>query len=214
MRILLAGATGLVGSHALPMLLDDPRCSAVIAPTRRPLVVRHAKLDNPVLDFDGLGEAARHWQVDAAICALGTTMKLAGSREAFRRVDHDYPVALAQSLREEGTQVFVLNSAMGADVGSRFFYSRVKGELERDLRALRFDSLVLVRPGLIGGQRGGPPRTGERIGMAVLGVLEPVLPRAWRINPAQRVAKALVDAALVPQPGERVIDSAQLADQG
>lgn len=214
MRILLAGATGLVGSHALPMLLDDPRCSAVIAPTRRPLVVRHPKLDNPVLDFDGLGEAARHWQVDAAICALGTTMKLAGSREAFRRVDHDYPVALAQSLREEGTQVFVLNSAMGADVGSRFFYSRVKGELERELRALRFDSLVLVRSGLIGGQRGGPPRTGERIGMAVLGVLEPVLPRAWRINPAQRVATALVDAALAPQPGERVIDSAQLAEQG
>jgi uncharacterized protein YbjT (DUF2867 family) len=212
MRILLAGATGLVGSLALPMLLDDPRCSAVIAPTRRPLAVQHAKLDNPVLDFDGLGEAARHWQVDAAICALGTTMKQAGSREAFRRVDHDYPLALAQSLREEGTDVFVLNSAMGADVASRFFYSRVKGELERDLRALRFESLVFVRPGLIGGERAGPPRIGERVATVVLGTLEPVLPRAWRINPALEIAWAMVDAALAPQPGERVIDSAQLAD--
>lgn len=211
MRILLAGATGLVGSLALPMLLDDPRCSAVVAPTRRPLAVRHAKLDNPVLDFDGIGEAARHWQVDAAVCALGTTMKLAGSREAFRRVDHDYPLALAQSLREEGTGTFVLNSAKGADAGARFFYSRTKGELERDLRALRFDSLVLVRPGLIGGERSGPPRAGERIGMVVLGVLGPVLPRAWRINPATRIAEAMVDAALRPTPGERVIDSAQLA---
>ncbi len=212
MRILLAGATGLVGSHALPMLLDDSRCSVVIAPTRRPLGVQHAKLDNPVLDFDGLGEAARHWQVDAAICALGTTMKLAGSREAFRRVDHDYPLALAQSLREEGTDIFVLNSAMGADVASRIFYSRVKGELERDLRALRFDSLVLVRPGLIGGERGGPPRAGERISMAVLGVLGPVLPRAWRINPATVIARARVEAALQPSPGECVIDSTQLVD--
>ncbi|MDG2526079.1 NAD-dependent epimerase/dehydratase family protein [Stenotrophomonas sp. HITSZ_GD] len=211
MRILLAGATGLVGSHALPILLDDPRCTRVIAPTRRPLPLRHAKLDNPVLDFDGVGAAARHWQVDAAICALGTTMKQAGSREAFRRVDHDYPLALAQSLREEGTEVFVLNSAMGADVGSRFFYSRVKGELERDLRALRFGSLVLVRPGLIGGERAGPPRAGERIGMAVLGVLGPVLPRAWRINPAESIARAMVGTALQPPPGEHVIDSAQLA---
>lgn len=209
MRILLAGATGLVGSHALSLLLDDPRCTALIAPTRRPLDRRHPKLDNPVLDFDGLEQAAKAWTVEAAICALGTTIAIAGSREAFRRVDHDYPLALATALRAQGTRVFVLNSAMSADAGSRIFYSRVKGELERDLRALRFDSLVLVRPGLIGGERAAP-RTGERIASVLLGTLGPVLPRAWRINPAPVIARAMVERALLPVPGERVIGSAEL----
>lgn len=210
MRILLAGATGLVGSHALPLLLDDPRCTHLIAPTRRPLGLQHPKLDNPVLDFDGLGAAARAWQVDAVVCALGTTLKLAGSREAFRRVDHDYPLALAEALHAEGTEVFVLNSAVGADPDSRFFYSRVKGEIERDLRALGFDSLTFVRPGLIGGERGGAPRTAELASLAVLGVLGPLLPRAWRINPASVIARAMTDAALQPRPGVQVIGSAQL----
>jgi len=209
MRILLAGATGLVGSHALSLLLDDPRCTALIAPTRRPLERRHPKLDNPVLDFDGLGQAARGWQADAAICALGTTIAIAGSREVFRRIDHDYPLALAEALRAQGTATFVLNSAMAADAGSRVFYIRVKGELERDLRALRFDSLVLVRPGLIGGERASP-RLGERVASVVLGTLGPVLPRAWRINPAPVIAGTMVEAALAPVPGERVIGSAQL----
>ena len=209
MRIVLIGATGLVGAHTLSLLLDDLRCTALIAPTRRPLERRHPKLDNPVLAFDGLGQAALAWQVDAAICALGTTIAIAGSREIFRRVDHDYPLALAEALRAQGTATFVLNSAMGADVDSRFFYSRVKGELERDLRALRFDSLVLVRPGLIGGERAAP-RAGERVAAAVLGTLDPVLPRAWRINPAPVIARAMVAAALAPTPGEQVIGSAQL----
>lgn len=210
MRILLAGATGLVGSHALTLLLDDPRCTKVLAPTRRALDLRHPKLENPVLDFDGLGAAAAAWPVDAAICALGTTMKLAGSREAFRRVDHDYPLALAQALRAQGTPTFVLNSAMAANAGSRIFYNQVKGETERDVRALGFDSLTIVRPGLIGGERAGPPRTAERIGMAVLGTLGPLLPRAWRIDPAAVIASVMVEAALQPQPGVRVIGSAQL----
>ncbi|HVJ39588.1 MAG TPA: NAD(P)H-binding protein [Stenotrophomonas sp.] len=209
MRILLAGATGLVGSHTLSLLLDDPRCTALIAPTRRPLGRRHPKLDNPVLDFDDLEQVARGWSADAAICALGTTIAIAGSREVFRRVDHDYPLALATALRAQGTRVFVLNSAMGADVRSWFLYSRVKGELERDLRALRFDSLVLVRPGLIGGERAAP-RKGERIASTLLGSFAPVLPRAWRINPAPMVARAMVDRALQPVPGERVIGSAEL----
>ncbi|HEY9253112.1 MAG TPA: NAD(P)H-binding protein [Stenotrophomonas sp.] len=209
MRILLAGATGLVGSHALSLLLDDSRCTALIAPTRRPLGRHHPKLDNPVLDFDDVEEAAKAWPVAAAICALGTTIAIAGSREVFRRVDHDYPLALATALRTQGTRVFVLNSAMGADVRSWFFYSRVKGELERDLRALRFDSLVLVRPGLIGGERVAP-RKGERFASALLGTLAPVLPRAWRINPAPVIARAMVERALQPVPGERVISSAEL----
>lgn len=211
MRVMLLGATGLVGGLALPMLLDDPRCRAVVAPTRRPLDLRNPKLHAPVLDFDQLPDAPGWAPVDAVVCALGSTMAQAGSREAFYRIDHDYPLAFAHLARTQGARAFVLNSAAGANPGSAIFYSRVKGELERDLRALGFASLTLVRPGLIGGHR-PQARRGEQFALQVLGALRPVLPRAWRINPATRIARALVNAALAPAPGEHVVASKDLVD--
>ncbi|MFT4249689.1 MAG: NAD-dependent dehydratase [Pseudomonas sp.] len=204
-RIVLVGATGLVGGQVLRQLLADARVAAVIAPTRRPLPAA-ARLHNPVIDFERMREAARDWRADAAICALGTTLRQAGSREAFVRVDHDYPLWLAQALRGNGTPTFVLNSAKGADPDSRFFYNRVKGELEHGLRALGFASLTLVRPGLIGGER-AQRRPLEHAAGRVLGALGPVLPRGWRINPAPRIAAAMVEAALAATPGVRVIGS-------
>lgn len=210
MRVLLAGATGLVGSQVLQRLLADARCTAVVAPVRRPLPLQHPRLSAPLLDFDALPLQAPWWQVDAAICTLGSTLKQAGSRQAFARIDHGYPLAIARAVKMHRCTVFALNSAMGANPRSLFFYNRVKGELERDLRALGFASLALVRPGLIGGAR-SEPRPGEQAAARVLGALGPVLPRAWRINPAARIAAALVEAALAPAPGVRVIGSAQLA---
>ena len=210
MRVLLAGATGLVGSQVLQRLLADTRCTAVVAPVRRPLPLQHPRLSAPLLDFDAPPLQAPWWQVDAAICTLGSTLKQAGSRQAFARIDHGYPLAIARAVKMHRCTVFALNSAMGANPRSAFFYNRVKGELERDLRALGFASLALVRPGLIGGAR-SEPRPGEQAAARVLGALGPVLPRAWRINPAGRIAAALVLAALAPAPGVRVIGSAQLA---
>lgn len=209
MRVMLLGATGLVGGHVLPMLLADPRCRAVVAPTRRPLALAHARLENPVLAFDALPAAPPWAQVDAAICALGSTIAQAGSREAFHRIDHNYPLAFARLALAQGARAYVLNSAAGANPRSSVFYSRVKGELERDLRALGFPSLTLVRPGLIGGDR-TEVRRGERFALTVLGALAPMLPRAWRINPAPVIAAALVEAALAPQPGEHVVPSSSL----
>ena len=209
MRVLLAGATGLVGAQVLQRLLAEPRCSGVVAPTRRVLARTDAKLLNPVLDFAELATVAQGWRVDAVICALGSTMKQAGSREAFQQIDHGYPLAIARAVRANGCEVFALNSAAGANPRSLVFYSRVKGALEQDLRALGFASLTLVRPGLIGGDR-AERRGGEHLASVVLGTLAPVLPRAWRINPATRIADALVDAVLDPQPGVRVVGSAEL----
>ena len=211
MRVMLLGATGLVGGQVLRLLLEDRRCTAVIAPGRRPLGVTHARLHAPVLDFDQLPPAPDWARVDAVICALGTTMAQAGSREAFRRVDHDYPLAFARLARGQGATAFALNSAAGAKAGSAIFYSRVKGELEGDLRALAFPSLTLVRPGLIGGER-QHVRRGEQFAARVLGALGPVLPRAWRINPAPVIARALVEAALVPRPGQHVVPAQLLVD--
>ena len=105
-----------------------------------------------------------------------------------------------------GVRTFVINSAMGADPGSRFFYSRVKGELECDLQQVGFDSLTLVRPGLIGGER-EEFRLGEHVATLVLGALGPVLPRKWRINPAGRIAAVMIEAAVAGQPGVASIES-------
>lgn len=209
MKLLLAGATGLVGGHVLAQALADPRIDAVIAPTRRALPA-HPKLLAPAVDFEALPDDAPWWAADAAISALGTTIGKAGSQDAFRRVDHGYQLAVARLAYQHGTPAFVLNSALGADPASRVFYSRVKGELERDLAGLDFASLTFVRPGLIGGDR-LERRPAERAALILLGILGPVLPRAWRINPARRIAAAMIEAAIAARPGTHVLGSAELA---
>ncbi|MBO3273723.1 NAD(P)H-binding protein [Pseudomonas schmalbachii] len=208
MKLLIVGATGLVGSHVLSQALADSRVSSVVVLARRTLA-DHPKLRTVQVDFAHLPDDADWWQVDAVICALGTTMRAAGSEEAFRRVDHDYPLAVARLARHAGTPTYVLNSAIGADVGSRFFYNRVKGELERDLARLGFPSLTFVRPGLIGGHR-AEFRPGERLSVLALTLLGPVLPKGWRLNPAERIAAALLDAAIAARPGTHVVTSDRL----
>jgi uncharacterized protein YbjT (DUF2867 family) len=201
--ILIVGATGLVGRNVLAQALRDPRISRVVAPTRRPLPARPA-LDNPVVDFDALPEEASWWAVDAAICTLGTTIRIAGSQAAFRKVDHDYPLAVARHVRRHGALAFALNSAMGADATSRIFYSRVKGELEGDLARCGFPSLTFVRPGLIGGERDAL-RPAELVAQRVLGLLGPVLPRRYRVIPAEHIASALIQASIEAKPGRHVV---------
>jgi uncharacterized protein YbjT (DUF2867 family) len=208
--VLLAGATGLVGRQVVALLLADPRVDRVVAPSRRPLPP-HPKLQDVRVDYDALPDEAPWWAVDAVVCTLGTTIKTAGSQEAFRRVDHDYPLRVGELARRHGAQAYALNSAMGADPGSRIFYSRVKGELERDLATLGFPSLPFVRPGLIGGAR-DEYRVGERVSAVLLRAFAPVLPRAWRINPASRIAVALVEAALQAPAGQHVVGSAALVE--
>lgn len=211
MKILHVGATGLVGRHVLERLLDHPAVSQVVTLTRRPLEAAHAKLDNHVVDFDHLDADSDCWTADAVICTLGTTMRLAGSRDAFRKVDFDYPLAIATHARQHGTPTFSLNSALGADSQSGVFYSRIKGELEDAIGAIGYPSLTLVQPGLIGGERRSEFRLGERIAEAVLGVLGPLLPARLRISQVTRIADALVQAAISPRPGRHVIAADQLA---
>jgi uncharacterized protein YbjT (DUF2867 family) len=209
MKLLLVGSTGLVGQHVLAQALAHPAIASVVTPVRRPAPA-HAKRIAPVVDFDALPGDAPWWQADAVVCTLGTTMRAAGSQAAFRRVDHDYPLAVARLAHRHGTPTFVLNSALGADPASRVFYNRVKGEVERDLATVGFRSLTLVRPGLIGGAR-AEVRVGERVALLSLGALGPLLPRRWRINPADRVAQRLLEAALAAVPGTRVVTSEQMA---
>lgn len=207
--VLIAGATGLVGRSVLALAGVDPRVSRVVAPTRRPLP-SSAKLENPLVDFERLPLDAPWWRVDAAISTLGTTIRAAGSQAAFRRVDHDYILAVATQARAHGAQVFALTSAMGANPRSRIFYNRVKGETEADVTACGFPSLAIIRPGVIGGDR-SESRPAEYAAIRLLGVIGPVLPRKLRLSPVEHIARALLEAALAPTPGIRVIEADALA---
>jgi uncharacterized protein YbjT (DUF2867 family) len=202
-RLLLVGATGLVGQSVLQQALANPAVRQLVAPTRRPLPP-HPKLLNPVVDFEALPDDAAWWAVDAVICTLGTTIKEAKSKAAFYRVDHDFPLAVAALARRRGARAFALNSALGADASSRVFYSRTKGELARDLRGLGFPSLTLVRPGLIGGERQAA-RPAEQLGVKVSQWLRPLLPARYRVVPAERIAACLLQAALAEGQGQHVI---------
>src|SRR3546814_66376 len=174
------GAGTLVLPYAMGGAAPSSGCvTRVVAPTRRPLALRHPVLENPVVDFDALPADAPWWAVDAAICTLGTTLAVAGSRDAFRRVDHDYPLAVARLARGQGARTFVLTSAMGADAHSSVFYNRVKGELEEAIAALDYPALVLVRPGLIDGER-SERRPAEAAALLVSRALRPLLPAKWR----------------------------------
>ncbi|MGQ2942963.1 MAG: NAD(P)H-binding protein [Blastomonas fulva] len=207
--LLIAGATGLVGRIVLAKALDDPRIGQVIAPTRSALPTS-PRLTNPIVDYDALPQDADWWRCDAVICALGTTRAKAGSDAAFVRVDHDYPLAVAQAARAQGAQAFALVSAIGADAGSRLLYNRTKGEVEASIAALDFPSYTIVRPGLIGGDR-DEFRPAERVSEAILRVFGPVLPRGWRISPAENIASALIEAAVDAPPGRHVISADRLA---
>ena len=209
--LLIAGATGLVGSHALRLALADARVERVVAPTRRPLPA-HPKLLNPIEDFAHLPPVAPWWRVDGVVCALGTTMAKAGSKTAFEAVDYEMPLAVARLALRHGAQAFALNSALGANPNARVFYSRVKGELEQSLRNMKnpgYASLTFVRPGLIGGER-PEQRRGESLAIAATRLLSPLLPRRYRLVPAERIAHHLVEAALAATPGVTVLASERL----
>jgi len=192
---LLAGASGLVGERCLARLLDHAAYARVTVFSRRPLALSHAKLRVELVDFNriqALGE-----RCDDIFCCLGTTIKTAGSQQAFRRVDHDYPLMLAELGKVEGARQFVLVSALGANARSRVFYSRVKGETERDIAAIGLPKVVFMRPSILLGER-HQRRPAERAGIFVGKLIAPLLLgrlRKYRPIHADEVAAAMLYAA-------------------
>ncbi|WP_201861341.1 NAD-dependent dehydratase [Microvirga soli] len=203
--LMLVGATGLVGGAVLRQAQDNAHVTRIVAPTRRELP-SHPKLENPLVDFEHLPADAPWWAVDCVVCTLGTTIRKAGSQEAFRRVDHDYPLTVARLARQHGAGAFALNSATGADPRSRFFYNRVKGEVEEAVQAVGFPSFTVVRPALIGGDR-KEFRPAEFVAMRLLRLAEPLLPRRYRVVPHERIARVLLEAAVTAPSGEHIITS-------
>ncbi|MBZ9784376.1 oxidoreductase [Pseudomonas sp. REP124] len=206
-HVLLAGATGLTGEHLLDRLLNEPTITRVLAPSRRPLV-KHPHLENPVGD-PAMFLPQLSGRVDIAYCCLGTTIKQAGSQEAFRAVDLDMVVAFAKRAREMGARHLIVISALGADPKSSVFYNRVKGEMEQALRAQDWPQLTICRPSLLLGERTEP-----RLGEKVAGPLSRLIPGKYHGIEACQLARAMWRLALEEQDGVRIIESDELRKLG
>ncbi|MFZ1909212.1 MAG: nucleoside-diphosphate sugar epimerase [Burkholderiales bacterium] len=192
--VIIAGATGLVGRDLLEGLLADRTVAAVHSLGRRAPAIQHPKLTAHVVDFAALPVLPH---ADEVYLALGTTIKVAGSQAAFRAVDYDANLAVATAAAAAGASKAGLVSAMGADAGSKIFYSRVKGELENALAQIRFEGLVIARPSMLVGNRealGQPTRRGEVLAFALGKVLGFLIPANFKPIEASAVASALLSA--------------------
>jgi len=209
----IAGATGLIGGKLVDALLADDAFGRVVTVGRRPLEKSHPKLTQVTVDFAKLDAGALP-EVTDAFSTLGTTMKRAGSREAFRAVDHDAVLAFARAVKARGALRFYVVTALGADAGSWSFYNKVKGEVEEGLRAIGFESLAILRPSLLLGER-SESRPGERAAIVVSSALAPLLKHvASRPIDVGTVALALRAIAHDPPEGARVYLSGELQSLG
>lgn len=213
---LLLGATGLVGGRVLDLLLDDPAFGRVVVLGRRPVDRAHPKLRQHVADLRRVADHAPLFRVDDVFCCLGTTIRAAGSQEAFRRVDHDVVVDSARTAAAAGARRYLLVTAAGADRRSRFFYNRVKGEAEEGVRAQPFEGVVILRPSLILGPR-AERRPAEALAQRVAPMLAPLLAgplRRYRAVEAGAVARAMVRMAKERPRGVRVVESDEILQIG
>ena len=199
---LVIGATGLVGRALVEQLLADERFSEVRIFVRRDPGLQHPKLRVSIVDFESPGAWATEVRGDVLFSALGTTLKQAGSKEAQYRIDYTYQYETARTAAANGVPRYVLVSAAMASERSRIFYSRMKGELERDVEKLAFQKITFLQPGLLTGPR-REERTGEKIGFALLRFLNRLgIARKQRPIPGSTVARAMIAAAF--REGARV----------
>lgn len=208
-RVLLAGGTGLVGKAALAALLQEPDVGEIRVLSRRPPdSAADARVRACVTEFTHLDAHAEWFDVDQVLCALGTTMRHAGSKAAFRRVDYEYPLAIGRLARAAGAMHFALVSAGGANAHSPVFYNLVKGELEEGLARQAWPALTIARPSLLLGARDE-----FRLGESVAKQFGWLAPPTWRPVDAGKVARALVGALRLDQPGLRILDNRELRDE-
>lgn len=198
-HILIAGSTGLIGSAAVHLALADARFARVISLSRKPLDLDHPKLEQWCAP--DLLNALQPQKVDAVVCCLGTTMRnVGGDRSKFIHVDKDLVLGLARWAKSQGVPVFAVVSAIGADPASRVFYNRVKGEMEEGLKSIGLPTLHILHPSILTGPR-AELRTGERIGIAAMRLIAPLLPSRYKPMPHDVLAKALLNSAFEREGG-------------
>jgi uncharacterized protein YbjT (DUF2867 family) len=217
---LLVGATGLVGRELLKLLLADRRYAQVHCVGRRAPAVTHAKLTAHVFDLAGPGLAAQFATlpaIDDVYCALGTTIKVAGSQAAFKAVDLDAVLAVAKAaVQANQAKRLGVVSAMGADAKSSVFYNRVKGEMEAAVAHLGFESVSIARPSMLAGDRDAlmqASRPGEQIGLKLMSAVNFLIPANYKAINAAAVASALHRMVTEGREGVRIALSGELSVQ-
>ena len=194
---LVAGATGLVGSHLVDILLKSPEYTKVISFVRSDSGVKHEKLDERIISFEEM-KLLPHEEIDDVFCCLGTTIKKAKTKHAFKKVDYEYPVQLGKLGKAHGAKQYLVISSIGANPGSPFFYSQVKGNLEHELKNLHYPSLHIFRPSLLLGDR-QEFRLGEKAGEIFSRAVRPVMVgrlKRYRSIPGKQVAYGMYRAAI------------------
>jgi len=204
---LIAGASGLTGSYLLHRLLESNTYNYVKALLRKPLNIEHPKLEQIVFDFHRPEPGVI--KADHVYCTLGTTIKKAGSKEAFRQVDYEYPLQIAKTGYENGVEKLAIVSAMGANQKSMFFYNRVKGQLEEALEQIPFEALYIARPSMLLGPR-KEYRLGEELGKKLMTSLRFLLPGNMKAVHASNVANCLVNKMNSDEKGVHIIPSGEI----
>jgi len=209
--VLVAGATGLIGGAVIRLLYDDPSAGSVIALTRRkiPSFQEVERVRQEMMDFDRMEAFDRRISARTVVCALGTTIKKAGSQETFREVDYGIPIRLAEIAVKNGCEKFILVSAVGADPNSPVFYNKVKGELERDLEKIGFRSLHIIRPSLLLGDR-EEFRLGEEIGKMMVKPFRFLIPGKYKPVHAGVIAKKIRALLDDDTPGVHIYEGGQI----
>ncbi|TWI59709.1 oxidoreductase [Halalkalibacter nanhaiisediminis] len=211
-KALVIGATGLIGQALIKQLNESGAYQEIHLFVRKPLEISYPHVNSHIVDFDSL-EKSNYPHVDDVFCCLGTTMKKAKSKDAFKKVDYYYPLMIARGALAKGAKQFLVVSAIGANVNSTFFYSRVKGELERDLIELGYPHIHIFRPSLLLGER-KELRIGEKLGEYGVKLLGPLLRGRWSNYQAiegEAVAAAMVQAALTEDEEKvKVYESCQM----
>ncbi len=206
---LVAGSTGLIGKQLLQLLLDDPGYKIVKAISRQPLGIDHPKLQNLVIDFARLSEYYWDMKADDVFCCLGTTIKQARTKEAFRKVDYEYPLELAKLSKNQGASQYLLVSALGADRHAKVFYNQVKGEVEEAIDNVGFQSYHIFRPSLLLGPR-KETRVGEDAAKTFFKLFGFLVPLKYKGINSAKVAKAMLSLAKENTPGKFIHESVDL----
>lgn len=212
---LVIGSNGLIGRHLLFELIKSDRYSKIIALTRKDLIISHPKLQQEIVSYDSLDSHASYFNVDDVFCCIGTTKAKTPNQNDYRKIDHDIPVNIGKICLEKGAKQYLMVSSMGADINSSIFYSKLKGETERDLAILGYTSFHAIRPSLLLGER-----KEQRIGESIFKLLAKPINlflmgplKAYKAIEGIQVAKALVAIASLEKQGNHIWMNNQLFDQ-
>jgi len=211
-KAIIAGATGLIGSKLLNMLLANDEYSHVVSLVRKKSGVAHHKLEETVVDFDQLGKHADKINGHALFCCIGTTQKKTPDLNRYYQIDHDYPVNLAQLAAKNGVKQYHFVSSVGADKNSKAYYTKFNGQTEYDLEQFDFKTLHIYRPSILTGER-NEHRPTEKIATVVMKIVDPILIgglKKYRSIPAQTVAEAMYNESLKNDEGVFIHPSDQI----